>query len=328
MTLRIGLVGGGTVAALHHAAAARCRDVEIVALCEPNAPLRRSRSAEWKLSAYDTLDALLASSDADALIIATSHDAHTDAATAALRSGRHVLVEKPVDNAAERIRVIAAVAAERRLVAMPGHNYAYLPEARRVIESARDGRLGHCRAAFITYAIAHSESLAARYGSALEEIMVHHAYLSLAAFGLPITISAGESSPAWASLSTSDQAWMTWQYETDGKPGLSAHLFASLGVDDLSDSPQSVSMKVLGSEGSSSFTWRSTTSVPRGGPFSVGLPLYEETFVHQLVAFRDAIAGDEAAILSTMEDAAIVADLMSAAREAVRTRASVVIAAR
>lgn len=318
VVIRLGIVGAGAVANLHVRSASRIEGVELVGFFARDLEARATRSAEWSTNAFPSYSDLLHHPDIDAIVVTSHVDSHLDFARQALLAGKHVLVEKPVDVSGERIRDIARLARERGLLLFPGHNYAYLPEARRLIETVRAGSIGAVRAVFVNYAVAHEENLAARYGSVLDEVMVHHAYLTLAAMDVPTTIAAGEMSPAWESLSHSDQAWMTWVYHRSGG-STSAHLFATFAVDDLSDSPQTLSMKALGTLGSSSFTWRTTTGVPGGGPFSVGLLLYEETFVEQMMAFRDAISGNPSRVLSSINDAATVADLMQIARAAVST---------
>jgi len=322
VVIKLGIVGAGAVANLHVRSARRIEGVELVGFFARDREVRATRSAEWSTKAFPSYTDLLNHPGIDAIVITSHVDSHLDFARQALLAGKHVLVEKPVDISGERIRDIARLARERGLLLFPGHNYAYLPEARRLIETVRAGSIGAVRAVFVNYAVAHEENLAARYGNVLDEVMVHHAYLTLATLGVPTTITAGEMSPAWMSLDSSDQSWMTWAYHHSGG-STSAHLFATFAVDDLSDSPQTLSMKALGTLGSSAFTWRTTTGVSEGGPFSVGLMLYEETFVEQMMAFRDAINGTPWRVLSSIDDAATVADLMQIARAAVTTGSTI-----
>ena len=204
--IRLAVIGAGAAGDHHLRAAARVRGVDVVGVCDSDRGLRESGAASVGASAYEDSDAVFSDRAVDAVIIATPASTHLGLAAAALRAGKHVLIEKPVSDDAAAIRRIAARAQALGLVAMPGHNYVYLPEARRMVEAVRRGELGAPRAAFMTYAISHAESLAALYGPVLSEVMVHHAYLAYACFGRPTSMVAGQSRPGWSELATSDRA--------------------------------------------------------------------------------------------------------------------------
>ncbi len=320
--VRVGFVGTGTVAALHAAALAEVDGITLTAAYDTDTARLARCCRDWGVRAAGSVDELVGADDVDVVLVLTPTPAHLAPAVAALRAGRHILVEKPVAQDAAAIRELAILAADAGLVALPGHNYLYLPEARRVVRHTREGRLGTPRAMFVTYALAHPEALAARYGPVLEELMVHHAYLAVAALGRPDRVSAGAAVPGWPVLSTSDQAWMTLEYDRDGTPTTSAHLFASFAVDDLGADPWTFVVKVLGTAGTSGYSWRSTTHRPDADGFSVGIPVYHETYVHQARALRDVVLGREPA-LTTLADAAVVADVLAAAGRAAQTHQSV-----
>lgn len=80
----------------------------------------RARTIGWEVGAPDMdFAALLAASDA--LVIAAPADAHHALAAAALRAGKHVLVEKPIASTLVQADELAALAAERGLVLQVGH---------------------------------------------------------------------------------------------------------------------------------------------------------------------------------------------------------------
>lgn len=201
---------------------------------------------------------------------------------------------------ATSVRTVQDAAEAHGLVAMPGHNYAYVPEVSRLIRLVRNGSLGTPRAFWATYAISHPEEIAAAYPGVLASIMIHNIYLALAALGAPERISAGIAEPAWLQLETEDQAWMTWEYPG----GCSAHLFASFAVSDESADPWTFVVKVLGTRGSASATFRSSTFDRQRGSLAFALPAYEESYEHELDAFARCIRG-RATLASTLEDARI-----------------------
>jgi predicted dehydrogenase len=307
-TIGVAVIGCGAVAELHRRSIAEHAGVALRGVYDVDPDVVAARAAAWRVPAYGSLEEALADDSVDAVLVLTSEAGHVPVATAALESGKHVLVEKPVSRNSEEVGHLAAMARARGLVAMPGHNYAYLPEFARIARLARDGGLGVLRSVFVVYAIEHPEEIARLHSGVLGAIMVHHSYLSLALLGAPDDVHAGVSNPAWESHDVEDQAWMTWTYES----GAVAHLSASFAVGDHSADPWSFVVKALGTRGSASMTFRSTYAKPGPGDAMFGLPTYEESYIHELQAFVDAIRSG-APLTSTMEDAQVCAGIIDRA---------------
>jgi predicted dehydrogenase len=85
---------------------------------------------------------LIAAKDVDAVIIATPVATHCDLAIAALRAGKHVLVEKPMAHTAAACERMIAAAASNRLTLMVGHTFPYTAAVRKIKELVQAGRLG------------------------------------------------------------------------------------------------------------------------------------------------------------------------------------------
>jgi predicted dehydrogenase len=299
------------VAELHQRALSFLSDARLVGIFEPDEAKAAQRAEGWGCRVYATYQAVLDDPQVDGVFVLAPFEAHEELTLAALRAGKHVLVEKPAGSEVgiERMR---AAAAERGLVCMPGHNYAYQPEFQQVRRLVRDGSLGAVRAGWITYAIQHPEAVAASYGGVLQEVMIHHTYLGLALFGPPQRLYASRMEPQWQQLQQDDQAWMTWQYPG----GRSLHLFASFAVgDDTADSWMFV-LKMLGDKGGATYSWRSAIFRRPLGSLSVGIPAYEDSYVHEDAAFLAAMRGDANAVISPLEDALVASRVLRLAERA------------
>jgi predicted dehydrogenase len=90
----------------------------------------------------DTIDDVLADPDVDAVVIATPAGTHAELALAALESGRHVLVEKPLATSTADATKLVEVAAERDLVLMCDHTYCYTSAVQELRRLVRAGELG------------------------------------------------------------------------------------------------------------------------------------------------------------------------------------------
>ena len=122
--IRLGCIGLGWWGDVLTRAAGRTPDAEVVACFARTPETRRAFAAEHACWPAPSLDALLASDDIDAVLIATTHTSHADLIVAAAEAGKHVLVDKPLAlevaeaeraiEAAERAGVVLSVGHQRR----------------------------------------------------------------------------------------------------------------------------------------------------------------------------------------------------------------------
>jgi predicted dehydrogenase len=78
----------------------------------------------------------------DAVVIATPVSTHYELAIAALRAGKHVLVEKPLAGSSEECQRLVDEADRRRLVLMVDHTFVYTGAVRKMRELVSSGALG------------------------------------------------------------------------------------------------------------------------------------------------------------------------------------------
>ncbi|CAA6604929.1 Oxidoreductase domain protein [Rhodospirillaceae bacterium LM-1] len=85
---------------------------------------------------------LLDAKDVDAVIIATPVHSHFDLAMAALRAGKHVLVEKPITRTSDQALLLLEEAKKRNLVLMVDHTFCYTEAVRHIRGMVQSGELG------------------------------------------------------------------------------------------------------------------------------------------------------------------------------------------
>jgi predicted dehydrogenase len=117
-SLRVGIAGAGHFGRYHALKAAASPRVRLIGIHDPDS--ERAKTVGWEAGAPDMDFAPLLEA-IDALIIAAPAEAHHALAAAALRAGKHVLVEKPIASTLEQADELAALASERRLVLQVGH---------------------------------------------------------------------------------------------------------------------------------------------------------------------------------------------------------------
>jgi predicted dehydrogenase len=98
-----------------------------------------------RTQAIDSVDAVLADAEVDAVVIATPAASHFALALAALKAGKHVFVEKPLATKAAEVDELAKVAKARNLIVMVGHTFIYNSAVRFVKKLIDAGELGEIR---------------------------------------------------------------------------------------------------------------------------------------------------------------------------------------
>jgi predicted dehydrogenase len=103
---------------------------------------------------YDALEPLLEDPAVEAVYLPLANQEHAEWAVKAIRSGKHLLCEKPMALAVADIEAIEAAARERGVTVMEGFMYRFHPQHARVLELIRGGSLGEVRSARATYSFA------------------------------------------------------------------------------------------------------------------------------------------------------------------------------
>ena len=108
---------------------------------DPDACRRAARRHPGAEVHADVRD-LIADPRIDAVVIATPVNTHHDLTLAALRAGKHVLVEKPLAATVPEAAALVAEAERRGLVLMVDHTFVYTPAVRKIHELIAQGLIG------------------------------------------------------------------------------------------------------------------------------------------------------------------------------------------
>jgi predicted dehydrogenase len=182
--IRVGVVGCGRVAQQRHLPIiASLPDTKLVAVSDVDAETRKKVAERYGVSqVYEDYRKLVASEVVDAVMVATPTQFHAEVGIAALRAGKHVMIEKPLALSLDEVDQLEAAALESRkavAVAMNSRWHRLIREARDIVLDGALGRIGLLRSAF-TDGFRHNEQPRAwmmRHdlaGSVLVEQAVHH----------------------------------------------------------------------------------------------------------------------------------------------------------
>ncbi len=212
-TLGIGIVGLGFMGRTHLAAwsraAAEGRPCRVVAVCDRDPARKLEQAARGNLDLdrntqpvktsdirpYRVFDELLADPDVAAISLCTWTDTHVELALAALRAGKHVLVEKPLARSTAEARPLVEAARSAGPLCMPAMCMRFWPGWRWLIERVREQTFGPLRAITLSrigsmpdWSCFYADR--SRSGGALLDLHIHDVDFLCALFGPPRRVQA------------------------------------------------------------------------------------------------------------------------------------------
>jgi myo-inositol 2-dehydrogenase/D-chiro-inositol 1-dehydrogenase len=145
MSIRFALLGYGAWGRHHARAIQETAGAELLAICAASDASRRAAAEETGSNVYADYRELLARNDIDVADIVIPNHLHEEAACAALESGKHVLLEKPMATSIEACdRIMAAAERQRRLL-LVGHEMRFSGMYGRIRRLIDEGRIGEPR---------------------------------------------------------------------------------------------------------------------------------------------------------------------------------------
>ncbi|MFM6975028.1 MAG: Gfo/Idh/MocA family protein [Agromyces sp.] len=145
-SLRWGVIGPGSIASVFVSSVHRHTGQRVVAVASrDHARARHFAELHGIPNALGSYDDLLARSDIDAVYVATRQHVHRDPVLAAIRAGKHVLVEKPIASLPADARAIFEAAQSANVLVMEALWTAYLPQLDIIRQLLADGVLGDIR---------------------------------------------------------------------------------------------------------------------------------------------------------------------------------------
>lgn len=153
-TVRWGIVGPGNIAGNFAQGLAESVYGELVAITGRDSKRREAFADKFgvpEVGCFDDVDDLLAAGDVHAIYIAAPHPYHAELSISAMRSGKHVLVEKPAGLVRGEVVAMTEVAAQQGVFFMEGWMYRCHPQIARLAAVIRSGEIGtllHIRCSF------------------------------------------------------------------------------------------------------------------------------------------------------------------------------------
>jgi predicted dehydrogenase len=148
---RVAVMGAGAIGHDHLASFQQHPAATVAAICELSPARGREAADRYGVPVLVTdYRALIARPDIDVVSIALPNYLHAPVALAALRAGKHVMVDKPMTTSARDAARLVTEAKRRGLLLMVGQSHRFFPEvqtARQLVAAGAIGDVYHAKTA-------------------------------------------------------------------------------------------------------------------------------------------------------------------------------------
>lgn len=139
----VGIIGAGTISDVHLQSLAANPSAKLIAICDLNEERAREKADKYGAEkVYTRYQDLLDDTSIEAVIICTWNNMHAELSIAALRAGKHVLVEKPLCRTVEEALRIEEAVKESGKILQIGYVRRYSPGTAMIKQFIDNGDLG------------------------------------------------------------------------------------------------------------------------------------------------------------------------------------------
>ena len=324
--VRIGVIGLGWFGEMHAATYKHVYNAELAALCTRR-PDRLAEMAEkyGVGKTYQDFGDLLADPDIDAVSICTHAKDHLAPMLAAIKSGKHVLLEKPMSTSLDECDQILAAAEGAKQNLMVGHICRFENDYAMARDEILAGRIGDIVSIYSrrnvggSRAFTHLQVVSSISGDAVHDVDIMNWFLGKKALSV-----YGMSSFTRQDIANPDIGWVNIKYEG----GALAVAESCWNLPDGSPLPIDAKMEVVGTKG---VIYIFDPSSPLVIDDAKGREMKETVYwpaVHgkirgalnaELQYFIDCIIEGKKPEIVTLKDARNVIEICSAAEESAKT---------
>jgi len=141
--IKIGVIGAGSISEAHFNAYKGNSEVEIYAVCDLNEQRAQDKANKYgATNIYTDYNELLANPEIEAVSICTWNNTHAEISAAAIRAGKHVLVEKPLCRTVEEALQLQEVVRASNKILQVGVVRRYDPNAQMLRQFIENGDIG------------------------------------------------------------------------------------------------------------------------------------------------------------------------------------------
>ena len=140
--LRFALFGAGFIGQVHGANIATNPRTRLQVVYDVNTAAAEKLAGRFGAKVAASSDEIWAADDVDAVLIASSTNTHADLLSAAIKAGKPVYCEKPIDMSLDRVKAVVQQAHEKPVPIMMGFSRRFDPNHRGLREAVKNGDVG------------------------------------------------------------------------------------------------------------------------------------------------------------------------------------------
>jgi len=207
--MKVGIAGVGFMSWIHYQAYQKIRGSQVTAFCSRDP---KKQQGDWRgikgnfgppgekidvtnINVYDNLPAMLENDEIDLIDICLPPDLHAEAAIAALKAGKHVLVEKPIALNSRDAKAMQKAVDKSGKLLLTAHVLPFFAEYNFALEAARSGKYGKLLGGNFKRLINEPTWIPDFYdpdkvGGPLVDLHIHDAHFIRLLFGMPSAVSS------------------------------------------------------------------------------------------------------------------------------------------
>jgi myo-inositol 2-dehydrogenase/D-chiro-inositol 1-dehydrogenase len=320
--LRFGLLGAGRIGKVHAKAITSNPGATLVAVADAMPRAAEDIAAKYGCEVR-TIEAIVAASDIDAVVICTPTDTHADLIETFSKAGKAMFCEKPVDLSVARVQACLKVVAANKSTLMVGFNRRFDPHFMAVRRAIDEGAIG---AVEMVTVISRDPApppaeYAMRSGGIFRDMTIHDFDMARFLLGEEIeTVSAQGSSlvdPAIGKAGDYDSVSVMLATASGKHATISNSRRASYGYDQRIEAHGSLGSVAAENQRAVSIEIANAKGYTRPPLLDFFMTRYTEAYANEIAAFIDAIGGKRAAAPSG-HDGLIALALADAALKSVK----------
>lgn len=298
--LQIGIVGAGRIGNVHASSITyHIPQAEIAMITDVRLEAAKALAEKYGIPACsaDYMD-IINNPDIDAVLVCSPTPTHADIAIAAMKAGKHVFCEKPVDLTIEKIKKTAEVAKETGVKLQIGFNRRFDHNHGKVQQLAKSGALGNVEIIKITSRDPEppTPEYAASSGGLYIDMMIHDFDMAMFLAGSDVkeVYATGTSlvDPRIGKAGDVDTAIVTLTFQNGALGVIDNSRRAAYGYDQRVEVFGSLGMAAGENDGDSTVKLSTAAGVVGDKPQFFFLERYMASFIEEMRQFINAIVTD------------------------------------
>ena len=299
--LKVGIVGAGRIGNVHaQSITYHIPGAEVAMITDVNEPAAKALAEKYGVAKYGAdYNAILNDPEIGAVLVCSPTPTHADIAMAAMKAGKHVFCEKPVDLTIDKIKATAKVAEETGMKLQIGFNRRFDHNHGRVQQLAANGTLGSIELIKITSRDPEPSSpeYAASSGGLYIDMMIHDFDMAMFLAGCDVTevYAMGTSlvDPRIGQAGDVDTAIVTLTFANGALGVIDNSRRAAYGYDQRVEAFGSLGMAAGENDGDTTVRVSTVDGVVSDKPQFFFLERYMASFISEMTQFVDAVQNDK-----------------------------------